>query len=155
MTDHYWRCRPENKEEAEKWPAPGRKGMVEQKELELEIPGGNSALADLLVKHCGWKWYGGVKHSVHKDFGWAIKVTNCGHNEGFSKDLNAMKEVERELKRRGLYLEYGWEMKNRVVWSICDSELMFLVATRSAESRMNAAIRVLRANPKGINEKSK
>ena len=105
MTDHYWRCRPENEEEAKKWPVPGSTKVPEQKKLDLEIPSGDLALADLLVKHCGWEWYGGVKHSLIKDFGFAIHVTNKGSREGF-KDLNALHQVWRELKNQGLWDEF-------------------------------------------------
>lgn len=146
MNDHYWRCRSENKEEAEKWPVTGSKGMLEQKALELEIPGGDLALADLLVKHCGWEWYGGVKHVLIKDFGWAIKVTDCGHREGFSKDLNAMKEVYRELKRLIIWDEFctEWEEETEKETGILYEAKMLWHFSFDLEGQVEAAIKILR-----------
>lgn len=98
--------------------------------------GTEGALSSVLIRYCSDQFETGCK--------WRGPPQNAPPN--YKENLNAMRRVECELERRGFHLEYGWEMKKGVVWSISDSELMFLVATRSAEDRMNAAIKVLRAN---------
>ncbi len=55
-----------------------------------------------------------------------------------------MREVELELERRELHLHYGWELKQGTVWSVSDAELTFKIATKTAEERMEAAIKVLK-----------
>ncbi len=144
MTDHYWRCRPENKEEAEKWPVPGSRGVPEQRKLNLEIVSGELALADLLVKHCGWEWYGGVKHSLIKDFGFAIHVTNKGSREGF-RDLNALRQLWKELLHRGIWNDFcgAWLCgKPVIIQKLEPGEAYDLF--NDPEGQVEAAIKVLR-----------
>ena len=82
----------------------------------------------------------------YKIYGRPLKI--CAYCEkkiapDYNTDLNAMHEVELELKKLGLHIEYGWELKQGTVWSISDAELMFLIATHTAERRCDAAIKVL------------
>ena len=117
--------------------------IPKQKKLNLEIPSGDLALADLLVKHCGWEWYGGVKHALIKDFGFAINVTDRGYRDGF-RDLNALRQVWKELKELLLWFEFlaAWRGSYRNLGNL-DSRWLYLWLN-DPEGQVEAAIEVLR-----------
>ena len=116
-----------------------------------------SKKAQELAVLVGWKYA-----KLHKDYPdkfdkpcwWSSDGVPYSERElpDYDTDLNAMRSVEMELERRGLHLEYGWELKQRTAWSVSDAELVFKIAAKTAEDRMDAAIKVLR-NAQGSHTK--